>query len=182
VRMVGGESRKSKSPLAVVKCKAPVNSRRPSPSWLSGTSSENINLKGLTLFIARNVSNNMTSWGNQATCPTRTTTSSENTGEVMVENNSTTTEGRWSPRLGTHALTCRDRRTLSGDRLRFPVDRQLKFADEVAQNCVLVEPSFALNRRVSKVLAHAFNRIGAQHALPCRSMERNRRLPPEAMR
>jgi hypothetical protein len=88
---MGGESRKSKRPLAVAESKALANFRRDSPWSGSGSTSENTNLKGLTSFIVRNVSKNVTSEGRRVALwtPMRIT-SSENTGDVIVENTSMT--------------------------------------------------------------------------------------------
>ena len=79
--MVGGESRKSRAPFAATKFKPLSNS----PLYESGTSSKNTNLKGLTSFIVRNVLNSVASQCGQGTSSARTMTSSENTGDVMVE-------------------------------------------------------------------------------------------------
>lgn len=91
MRAVGGEPRKSKEHFAVTKSKAPANFRR-AFSWLrSGTSSKNTNLKGLISFIFLNISSKgcATSLGKLATilCG-NTRTSSENAGDVTVENTS----------------------------------------------------------------------------------------------
>ena len=98
--------------------------------------------------------------------------SSENTGDFIVDNISATTLGRLSPGLGlaTQPATCRDRRTLSGDRSRSSVHRQLKPVDRPMQNYLLTESLLTPNLRVSKVSAHASNRTGAQLALMRRSM------------
>ena len=90
-RMVGGESRKSRRPLAATKSKAPTSSLR-TFSWRdSGASGKNINLKDLISFILRNVSNNVTSWGRKVTMwPPMTIASSENTADVIVEKTSRT--------------------------------------------------------------------------------------------
>lgn len=117
--MVGGVSRNSSRPFAATKLKAPANSRRICHWWELDTSSENTNLKGLTSFIVRNVLNNVAPQCGQATSSVRTITSSENVGDVMVENTSATMACRWSPRsdLATQATTSRDLRTLSRDKL-----------------------------------------------------------------
>ena len=114
--MVGGESRKSKRLFPVAGFKAFSNFRRVSSE---DTVSKNTNLKGLTLFIVRSASRNAGSEGGgvTASAPTKIT-SSENTGDVIVENTSMTVVRRvvGAKRFGQSA-TCRDRRTLSGDRL-----------------------------------------------------------------
>ena len=85
--MVGGESRKSRRPLAVTETKASSNFRCASPGGKSGSTSKNTNLKGLSPFILRNVSNNGTSEGREVTTLTpMMITSSENTGDTIVEN------------------------------------------------------------------------------------------------
>ena len=92
--MVGGESRKSRKPFAATKSSPSAKLRR-TPSQRSETSSKNTNLKGLISFISRNVSNSVTSWGKYtAVVPVRTITSSENKGDVTVENTSTMKAGR----------------------------------------------------------------------------------------
>jgi len=98
--------------------------------------------------------------------------SSENTGDVIVDNSSVTAVGPRSPELGlvTQAATWRDRRALSRDRLRSPVHLQLKPADIAARNCLLAEPLIAPNRRLSKVLPHAPSKTDAQLVLMRRSM------------
>ena len=70
IRVVGGESRKSRKPFAATKSKVHSNFRRDSantrrrPSWWELQSvSKNTNWKGLILCILRNVPNNVTSWG-----------------------------------------------------------------------------------------------------------------------
>jgi hypothetical protein len=85
--MMGGELRKSRRPLAATLFKTPSRFRRASLKSRSGVKSKNISLKGLTRFIERNVSNNPRSGGIlvSAVAPTRIT-SSENLGEVIVEN------------------------------------------------------------------------------------------------
>jgi hypothetical protein len=87
LRMVGGESRKSRRPFAATESKAPSNFRRASPGSKSVFTSKNTNLKGLSPFILRNVSNNRTSEGREVTTLTpMMITSSENTGDTIVEN------------------------------------------------------------------------------------------------
>jgi len=62
--MVGEGSRKLSKPSASAQTKAPTNPRRPSSAWAGDrTSSANTVLKGLTSFIVRSVSNNVTSEG-----------------------------------------------------------------------------------------------------------------------
>ena len=95
-----------------------------------------------------------------------TTTSSENTGDVIVENTLITLVSRLSPSMlqPGQTLTCRDRRTLSGDRMGIgdePVDDQPDSVDKPTQEYSLAKSSAALNRSVSRVSAHASNRAGA---------------------
>jgi hypothetical protein len=170
--MVGGESRKSRRPLAAAESKAPTNFRRVFSRRESMATSKNTNLKGLTLFIIRNVSNNVASESRRAAVFTpRTITSSENTGDVIVENTSMTIVWRASARLKSPAQSwiCRDRRTLSRDRLNSgserestPVHYQLRSAGGSMLNYSPPNPSVARNRSVSRVSAHASNRMGAQ--------------------
>jgi hypothetical protein len=83
--MVGGESKKSKKPLVIAKSRAPTDSRRAPPV------SKNANLKGLTSFIACSVSNNVISESKRTASSSRMRiASSENTGDVIVENTSVT--------------------------------------------------------------------------------------------
>jgi len=69
--------------------------------------------------------------------------SSENMGDMIVENGSITTTGLWSYRLGlvTNPLTWSDRRTLRCDKSRSSVDREPESADGSTQNYLLSEPS-----------------------------------------
>ena len=115
--MVGGESRKSRSPLAVTEFKTPCNSRRVFSRGKSTVTSKNTSLKGLTSFTTRNVSNNMTSEDKKASPPAQMRiTSSEKTGDVIVENASRTMV-RWADlKLVAQPPTSRDRRALSCDR------------------------------------------------------------------
>jgi hypothetical protein len=151
--------------------KLPPTSAVPSPGARSGATSKNTNLKGLTSFIVRNVSNNVASEDRRAAVLTpRTITSSENTGDVIVENTSMTIVWRASARLKSPAQSwiCRDRRTLSRDRLNAgngrestPVHHQLESLGGPMLNYSPPGPSVALNRSVSRVSAHASNRTGA---------------------
>jgi len=120
-RMVGGESRKSRRPFAVTNSKPLSKSSRAPGRARSETSSENTSLKGLTSSIARNISNNEASPDTRELCVGPTTiTSSENTGEVIVENNSKTEvwprPPQRPPQLPPKTPMCRDRRTLRVDR------------------------------------------------------------------
>ena len=165
---MGGESRKSRRPFAASESNASANSR--SAPWISAIMNKNTNLNRLTSPTARNSPNNLGGQGEPVPWRLTVIMSSENTGDVIVDNNSATTVGRWSPELATGAATWRDRRTLSGDRSRFPVHRQFKSVVRSIRNCLLAEPSCIPNRKVSKVSAHAPNRRGAQPADLCRSM------------
>ena len=85
--MVGGEVRKSRNPLLVTESKASATFRRASSWSRFETTSKIINLKGLTSFIARNVLYNVISedkWAIESLPSMRA--SSENTGDVIVEN------------------------------------------------------------------------------------------------
>ena len=85
---------------------------------MSKLMSRNDGLNGLTLFIACNVSNNLTSEVKRAAVsPRLRITSSENTGDVIVENTSMTVVLRVGSKLDAQPTTSRDRRTLSCDRL-----------------------------------------------------------------
>ena len=135
--MVGGESRKSRKPCATTKSSALTQSRRTS-SRRPRAPSKNTNLKGLISFILHNVSNIVTCWGKYLTVVAlRTITSSENTGDMIVENISMTKANRGSAGRGlaTQSSTCRDWRTLRRDRLynSAPIRHQLKFADKPTQ-------------------------------------------------
>jgi len=88
LRMVGGEPRNSRRPFSVAESRASVSSR--CASQKSKTSSKNTNLKGLTSFIVRRASKNKSAQGKQVSKRARTTTSSEKTGDVIVENTSMT--------------------------------------------------------------------------------------------
>ena len=98
LRMVGGESRKSRRPSAASESKTSVNFHRNSPRKIrrispwkkSETASENTKLKGRMRLIARNVSNKVTceSKPGMSLLP-RMITISENKGDVMVEKTST---------------------------------------------------------------------------------------------
>jgi len=96
--------------------------------------------------------------------------SSEKTGDVIVDNNSATTAERWSPESTSGDATWRDRRTLSGDRSRFPAHHKFKPVVKPTWDYLLAEPSYIPNRRVSKVSAHASKRRGVQPAVLRRSM------------
>ena len=168
--MVGGESRKSRRRLIATESRASINSRCASRKF--DIPSKNTNFNRLTSFTVRNSPNNLAAQGKRVSERPTAMMSSENTGDVMVDNSLATTEERRSPELGpaTQAPTCRDRRTLSGDRSRHPAHHQFKLACEPTQNYLLAEPPLVPNRRVSKVSAHASNRTGAQLALIRRSM------------
>ena len=144
------------------------------PIWAgSDTSSKNINLNGLTLFIVRNVSKNVASWGNWVIAsPATTIASSENTGDVMVEKTFMILAMCPSDKIkpGTQDVTCRHWRALSSDRSRSIAHLQLKPTCEPTQNHLPTGRSTILNRSVSRVSAHASKRIGAQLSLPRRSM------------
>ena len=173
--MVGGESRKSRRPFAVTESRASANSCRPSQTYGSSATSKNTSSKCLTLFIQRNAEKNVTGKGKWQLV--RAITSSENTGDVIVENSS----GAQS-QSATQMSSCRDRRTLSGDRSRPSLNRQLQPEDRPAGNYSLIVSSLMPpNRRVSRVSAHALIRVDAQPALMRRSMRRNRTPPNEAI-
>ena len=165
MRAVGGESRK---PFATMNSKAPASSRCPFPWNGSEVSSRNTRLKGIASFIVRNVLNDDSLWGKpKLDVSVRTMTSSENTGDVIVENTFVTLSFRLSghlPQYPSQCSTCRDRRDLSGDRIGFgdePVHDQPGSVDKATQDNLLAKFSAALNCSVSRVSAHASNRTGA---------------------
>ena len=89
--MAGGESKDLRKPLVVTKSRVLSNLRSVPSRKGPKTSSNNTNLKGLISFILPNVSNGTSFWGwKVAVSPSRTIMSSENTGDVMVENASAT--------------------------------------------------------------------------------------------
>jgi len=88
LRTVGGESRKSRRPFADADSRASASSC--CASQKSRTSSKNTNLKGLTSFIVRSAPKNKSAQGKQVSKSARATTSSGNTGDVIVENTSMT--------------------------------------------------------------------------------------------
>jgi len=197
--MVGGESRKSRKPFETTSSTASFNGNRastdfqcPSLTTEHGPSNKNTSSKGLTSYIFRNVWKNMSWWGKEILQCGRTTTSSENTGDVIVENTSMTialSGSRWVPLAPTQPTTCSDRRALSLDRLYSgnamgsgPAHHQLKPVDRSIQNDLPCERCIVLKRSVSRVLVHASNRTGAQLTLVYSSMRRNCRPPHEAMK
>ena len=118
--MVGGESRKSRKPFSVTEPNDPTNFRRASSRDGFETTRQNTNLKYLTSYIVRTVSNKLSSEGKRAmVSSSRRNTSSENTGDVIVEIISIRTVWR-TPGVDTKLVvqppTCRDRRTLRRDR------------------------------------------------------------------
>ena len=125
-RIVGGDSRKFKSPLAVAVSTAPSHVRRTTHSEdFSEAMSRNTNSNGLTPYILRNVS--YMRQGKRYTSPHwMTMTNSENTGDMMVGKINSMVARKsaggfcWARfrRRGAGALSCRDRRTLSCDRSR----------------------------------------------------------------
>ena len=143
--MVGGELRKLREPPAITESKTSSNSRCLS-HWSprqnsSRTGSKNTSLKGLTLFIARNVSSNAISEGKLAiSSPPMIRTSSENTGDVMVENTSMRLVWRTRCHLpvSVQRPTCRDQRTLS---------REMKWTGISFTICSNVQPSTCRDRR-----------------------------------
>ena len=168
--MVGGESRKSNRPSAVIESRASTNSC--CAFGEPDISSENTNLNRLTSCIARNTPNNGTAQGKRVSWRATAITSSENAGDTIVDSSFVRTAGRWSPglRFTAQAATWRDRRTLRGDRSRSSVYHQRKFMDGQIRGHSLAKSSIIPNRSVSKVSAQASNKIGTQHALPPRSM------------
>jgi len=91
MRTIGWESRKLRRPVTVARIIASSNLSITSVrlQYDSSALTRNTNVKGRTSFILRNVSNNPTS-EDKPTIPSssRTVTSSEKTGDVMVENTS----------------------------------------------------------------------------------------------
>ena len=171
--MVGGESRNVRGPFTVTRFEASENPHRGPTSSGSATSSKNTNLNRLTSFIVRNAPNSPPPWGNCVVAsPAMTITSSENTGDVIVENAFTilVTQRSDTVKPGTQDATCRHWRTLSRDRSRSTARLQLRPVCEPMQNYSPAEPSGMLIRSVSRVSAHASNRIGRQLSPPCRSM------------
>ena len=133
--------------------------------------SKNTNLKGLTTFIMWSASKNASPQGKRVSWRPRAITSSENAGDVIVENTSVIMVWRRSPRRDSciQAPTCRDRRALSRDKLnsetgKGPAHHQPEHVDKPTQNHSLSEATGTLNRRISRVSAHASNRTGAQLA------------------
>jgi hypothetical protein len=151
LRKVGGELRKSKSPLAITESKAPANFWCASLRDKRGAMSKNTNLKGLTLFIARSVSNSVTSEGKRAAASTpMRIASSENTGDMIVENTSMMMVWRVGRKSDPQPPTSRDRRALSRDRLNLgdemestPVRHQLESVDNRMLNYPPTERSAA---------------------------------------
>jgi len=89
---MGRESRKLRRPFAVAEntaspnfCNSPVRIQHE-----SSILTKNTNVKGQTRFILRNISKNVTSESKPISSWSRTMTSSENTGDVIVENTSVT--------------------------------------------------------------------------------------------
>jgi len=184
--MVGGEWRKSRKPFAVAESKTPATADRATPARpKNGPSSKNTNLNGLNSFTLRNVLNKVSSQCKVViSWPARTMTSSENAGDLRVENISMMASFTQAP-----GPTCRDRRALSRDRStlgnegeRAPVHRQCELADKLMHSCLPTGLSLAWNRKVSSVSAHASNRTGAQFTSMRRYISRNRRPPHEAAR
>ena len=160
--MVGWGSKKSRKPCVVAESKAPVNSRRPSPTSVPSAKSRKTKLKCLVSFALCNAVNNVTGRGKWQR--PRAITSSENTVDVIVEKRPDAAV-KWFQSV-IRTSHCRDRRTLSGDRLRSSARRQLQIAGEPTQNYSHSESSLKPpNRKVSRVSAHAFKRMGAQPAL-----------------
>ena len=186
IRIVGGELRNSRRPSAVAERKHLVKMCRASSGLEYGPSNENTNLNGLTWLSSRNPSHSTITRGiRKAELVSRVITSSENTGDVIVEKASMTRVLRRTPRrrLTNHSSTCKDRRALRPDKLgnergRTPVHRQLKSADGSTQNSL----SVVSNRTVSRVSAHASSRVGVQLPPQHSSIYRNRRPPHKVIR
>ena len=84
---------------------------------------------------------------------------------------------------------CRDRRIFSRDRLNPETERernsvyyQFESIDKPMLNYLLIEPSAGENRSVSRVSAHASNRVVANPPISYKFKQLNRRPPHEVIR
>jgi len=125
LRIVGGGPRKLRRRFAAAESRTSTNFCRASTSRKSKTTSEKTKLNGRTLCISRSVSKS----GTRESTPemslfSRTTTTSENDGDVMVEKTSTRASraSPLRPKGTVRTLKCRDRRTSRRDRSKLESD------------------------------------------------------------
>ena len=125
LQIVGGEPRKLSRRFAATESKTSTNFCLASFLRISKTTREKTNLNGRTRFISRNVSKSGTreSMADMSLL-SRTTTTSENDGDVMVEKTSTRASraSPFRPKGTERTLRYRDRRTLSRDRSKLESD------------------------------------------------------------